>query len=131
MMSVVETLFKPTHEGGAATPLLAKSWVMDAGSTPKYVDVTIVPGIQFHGGFGELTADDMVWNINDTNPNLSETLGTGEISITDGSGTWAGFLGSNAAEKIDTYTVRIAWEAFDPRWDTWFFGQRWSWRWNC
>jgi len=123
MMSVSETLFKPTYAGGAATPLLAESWTMDPAVSPKYVDVKIVSGVQFHGGFGELTADDMVWNINDTNPNLSETLGTGEISITDGSGTWAGFLGSNAATKIDKYTVRIAWEAFDPRWDTWFFGQ--------
>ena len=124
MMSAVETLFKPTHEGGPATPLLAKSWTLDTtASPPAYADVTIHSGIQFHGGFGELTADDLVWSINDTNPNLSETLGSGDVSITDGSGTWAGFLGSNAAEKIDTYTVRINWEAFDPRWDTWFFGQ--------
>ena len=124
MMSVVETLFKPTHLGGPATPLLAESWALDTeNSPPKYVDVTIQSGIQFHGGFGEMTADDIVWSVNDTNPNLSETLGTGEISITDGSGTWAGFLGSNATVKTGTYSVRINWEAFDPRWDTWFFGQ--------
>ena len=123
-MSVVETLFKPTHLGGPATPLLAESWALDTeNSPPKYVDVTIKSGIQFHGGFGEMTADDLVWSINDTNPNLSETLGTGEISITDGSGTWAGFLGSNPTEKTGTHSVRINWEAFDPRWDTWFFGQ--------
>ena len=124
MMSVVETLFKPTHLGGPATPLLAESWALDTeNSPPKYVDVTIHSGIQFHGGFGEITADDLVWSINDTNPNLSETLGTGEISITDGSGTWAGFLGSNPTVKTGDYSVRINWEAFDPRWDTWFFGQ--------
>ena len=124
MMSVVETLFKPTHDGGPATPLLAESWSLDSeGSPPAYVDVTIKSGIQFHGGYGELTADDLVWNINDTNPNLSESLGTGNVSITDGSGTWAGFLGDNPTEKIGDYSVRINWEAFDPRWDTWFFGQ--------
>ena len=124
MMSVVETLFKPTHAGGPATPLLAKSWELDStNSPPQYVDVTIESGIMFHGGYGELTADDLVWNINDTNPNLSETLGTGNISITDGSGTWAGFLGANATEKTGDYSVRINWESFDPRWDTWFFGQ--------
>ena len=124
MMSVVETLFKPTHAGGPATPLLAKTWELDStNSPPKYVDVTIESGIMFHGGYGELTADDLVWNINDTNPNLSETLGTGNISITDGSGTWAGFLGANATEKTGDYSVRINWESFDPRWDTWFFGQ--------
>ena len=124
MMSVVETLFKPTHAGGPATPLLAETWELDStNSPPKYVDVTIESGIMFHGGYGELTADDLVWNINDTNPNLSETLGTGNISITDGSGTWAGFLGANATEKTGDYSVRINWESFDPRWDTWFFGQ--------
>jgi ABC-type transport system substrate-binding protein len=124
MMSAVETLFKPTHAGGPATPMLAKTWELDSGnSPPKYADVTIHSGIPFHSGYGELTAADLVWNINDTNPNLSETLGTGGVSITDGSGTWAGFLGSNAAEELDTHTVRINWEAFDPRWDTWFFGQ--------
>jgi len=124
MMSVVETLFKPTHDGGPATPLLAESWSLDSDSSPPaYVDVTIKSGIQFHGGYGELTADDLVWNINDTNPNLSESLGTGNVSITDGSGTWAGFLGSNPTEKTGDYSVRINWEAFDPRWDTWFFGQ--------
>ena len=124
MMSVVETLFKPTHAGGPATPLLAESWELDStNSPPLYVDVTIKSGIMFHGGYGELTADDLVWNINDINPNLSETLGTGNISITDGSGTWAGFLGANATEKTGDYSVRINWESFDPRWDTWFFGQ--------
>ena len=110
MMSVVETLFKPTHEGGPATPLLAESWSLDSESSPPaYVDVTIQSGIQFHGGYGELTADDLVWNINDTNPNLSESLGTGNVSITDGSGTWAGFLGSTPTEKTGDYSVRINW----------------------
>ncbi|MGY8734028.1 MAG: hypothetical protein ACKVK0_17990, partial [Pirellulales bacterium] len=61
MMSVVETLFKPTHAGGPATPLLAESWELDStNSPPLYVDVTIKSGIMFHGGYGELTADDLV-----------------------------------------------------------------------
>ncbi len=123
MMSVVETLFKPTHEGGPATALLAESWQLDTASPPKYVDVTLRSGVEFHGGFGELTADDLVWSVNDTNPNLSTELGAGQPSVTDGSGTWAGFLGANPAEKTGTYTARINWESFDPRWDTWFFGQ--------
>jgi len=123
-MSVTETLFKPTHDGGPSTPLLAKSWEVDsANSPPTYVDVTLQSGVEFHAGYGELTAEDLVWSINDTNPNLSTTLGAGQPSVTDGSGTWAGFLGSNPAEALDTHTVRINWEAFDPRWDTWFFGQ--------
>ena len=119
-LSVVETLFKPVGTNIAAN-LLAESFEFDSDLT--YVDVKLRQGVEFHKGFGPLTAEDVAWSANDTNPNLSSTLGSGQTSVTDGSGTWAGFLGSNASEAIDEQTVRIRWENFDPRWDTWFFGQ--------
>ena len=119
-LSVVETLFKPVG-GNIADNLLAESFEFDPEST--YVDVKIRQGIVFHKDFGPLTAEDVAWSTNDTNPNLSSTLGSGQTSVTDGSGTWAGFLGSNPSEALDDSTVRIRWENFDPRWDTWFFGQ--------
>ncbi len=119
-LSVVETLFKPVGTN-IADNLLAESFEFDSDLT--YVDVKVRQGVEFHKGFGPLTAEDVAWSTNDTNPNLSNELGSGQTSVTDGSGTWAGFLGSNPSEAIDESTVRIRWENFDPRWDTWFFGQ--------
>lgn len=118
-LSVVETLFKPVGTN-IAENLLAESF--EFASDLSYVDVRLRSGVEFHKGFGPLRAQDVAWSVNDTNPNLSSTLGSGQTSVTDGSGTWAGFLGSNASEAIDDSTVRIRWENFDPRWDTWFFG---------
>ena len=119
-LSVVETLFKPVGTN-IAENLLAESFEFDSDLT--YVDVKVRQGVEFHKGFGPLTAEDIAWSTNDTNPNLSNELGSGQTSVTDGSGTWAGFLGANPSEAIDDQTVRIRWENFDPRWDTWFFGQ--------
>ncbi len=118
--SVVETLFKPVGTNIAAN-LLADSF--EFSDDLSYVDVKLQQGVDFHKNFGPLTAEDVAWSVNDTNPNLSTELGSGQTSVTDGSGTWAGFLGSNPSEAIDSETVRIRWENFDPRWDTWFFGQ--------
>ena len=122
-LSVTETLWKPTNED-SATPLIADTW--EVANDALSANVKIKQGIPFHtqhGDFGELTADDVVWSFNDTNPNTSEEYGSGLVSITDGSGSWAGFLGLVPLEKVDDYTVKINWPAFDPRWQTWFFGQ--------
>ena len=92
-LSVTETLWKPTNED-SATPLIADTW--EVASDALSANVKIKQGIPFHtqhGDFGELTADDVVWSFNDTNPNTSEEYGSGLVSITDGSGSWAGFLG--------------------------------------
>ena len=104
--------------------MIADTWEVAADALSA--NVKIKQGIPFHtqhGDFGELTADDVVWSFNDTNPNTSEEYGSGLVSITDGSGSWAGFLGLVPLEKVDDYTVKINWPAFDPRWQTWFFGQ--------
>jgi ABC-type transport system substrate-binding protein len=123
-MGVTETLWRPTNED-SATPLIAEKW--EIASDALSATVTIKTGIPFHshhGDFGDLTAEDVVWSFNDTNPNLSETLGSGLVSITDGSGSWAGFLGADKGlEVLGPDSLRINWPAFDPRWQTWFFGQ--------
>ncbi len=110
-LSVVETLFKPVGTN-IADNLLAESFEFDSDLT--YVDVKVRQGVEFHKGFGPLTAEDVAWSTNDTNPNLSNELGSGQTSVTDGSGTWAGFLGSNPSEALDDSTVRIRWENFGP-----------------
>ena len=85
-LSVVETLFKPVGTN-IADNLLAESFEFDSDLT--YVDVKVRQGVEFHKGFGPLTAEDVAWSTNDTNPNLSNELGSGQTSVTDGSGTWA------------------------------------------
>lgn len=113
-MGVAQTLWKPTEQD-LASPLLATSWKLD--SDLKGATVQLRQGVQFQDNFGEMTADDVAWSFNDANPGVTPT------SVTDGSGTWAGFLGPNKLTVVDKYTVHIAWQAFDPRWQVWFFGQ--------
>ena len=111
---VCEDLFRPSNtepfEG-----LLAKSWTVDddlLGAT-----VEIHQGVDFHMGYGEITAEDVAWSYNDANP------GTNPESVTDGSGDYVGFLGENVQEALERYTVKLNWSGFDGRWALYFFGQ--------
>jgi len=112
--SVTEKLFM-TDKGGNAVPLVAASWVLATDLTT--LDVTLKQGVQFHGGFGELTAEDVAWSINTGNP------GYNPESATDGGSSWITFLGNNPVTVVDTYTVRFTIAAFDPRWATFILGQ--------
>ena len=112
---VCEDLFTPTKIPGEHVGFIAKSWTLDDdlnGATVK-----IVEGAQFHLGYGELTAQDVAWSYNDANP------GTNPESVTDGSGDYKGFLGTEEQEALDKYTVKLNWSAFDPRWNSFFFGE--------
>ena len=119
MLSVTEALFK-TVKGDEAAPSLGVSWVM--ASDAKSVTVKLRQGVQFHKGYGEMTADDVVWSYNDANPSTSVKYGSGLPSITDSGGSWAALLGANPLEKIDNYTVKITFANFDPLWPVWYFG---------
>ncbi len=118
-LSVTETLFK-TLKANEAAPHLALSWVM--ASDAKSVTVKLRTGVQFHKGYGEMTADDVVWSYNDANPSTSVAHGSGTPSITDSGGSWAALLGANPLEKIDASTVKITFANFDPLWQVWYFG---------
>lgn len=119
ILSITETLFK-TLKSDDAAPNLATSWTMAPDA--KSVTVKLRQSVQFHKGFGEMTADDVVWSYNDANPSTSVQYGSGIPSITDSGGSWAGLLGTNPLEKIDTYTVKITFANFDPLWQVWYFG---------
>ena len=119
-LSISETLFKNTKQNDIA-PYLALSWVL--ASDAKSVTVKLRQGVQFHKGFGEMTADDVVWSYNDTNPSTSVKYGTGIPSLTDSGGSWTALLGANPLEKIDPYTVKITFANFDPLWPIWHFGR--------
>ena len=112
--SVTEKLFM-TDKGGNAINMVAESW--DLATDLSSLTVTLKKGVQFHGGFGELTAADVAWAINKGNPGFNPE------SATDGGSNWISFLGSNEVLAIDTYTVKFTIASFDPRWSTFILGQ--------
>ena len=110
---VTEGLFQVTD--GGTIGLVAESWTV--ASDLSSIDVTIKKGIQFHGGFGELTAEDVAWSFNEGNPSLNPA------SVTDGGGAWTSFLGENPITVTDTYTVHITVKNYNPTWQYLFFSQ--------
>ncbi|MBI4221009.1 MAG: hypothetical protein HY682_12750, partial [Chloroflexi bacterium] len=64
-VGVIEPLVKAvwsdsTKSDLVAEPLLAESWTIDP--TLKFMDFKIKKGVQFHGGWGEMTAEDVAWS---------------------------------------------------------------------
>ena len=87
----------------ALGPLLASDWVMSADGI-SYTDFTLREGVQFHGGYGEMTAADVAFSWNDSNPKLQPD------SIHDTGGDLANLV--REVEVIDDYKVRFNWVAF-------------------
>lgn len=112
--SVTEKLFM-TDKGGNAIGLVAESW--DLASDLSKLTVTLKQGVQFHDGWGELTAEDVAWAINMGNPGFNPE------SATDGGSNWISFIGNQEVIAVDTYTVEIPIATFDPRWATFILGQ--------
>lgn len=107
---VSEQLFRPTGTD-LITPWLAESWESNADGSK--VTVKIRSGVQFHQGWGELTASDIAWSLNDTNAVVTPE------SIHGQSGDFAVFL--DAAEAIDDRTLVLNFTAPEPRWTTLLF----------
>ena len=112
--SVTEKLFM-TDAGGNSVGMVAESW--DLASDLSKLTVKLKEGVQFHGGFGELTAADVAWAVNMGNPGFNPE------SATDGGSNWISFLGDNEVVAVDTYTVEFPIAKFDPRWSTFILGQ--------
>ena len=110
---VSEQLFRPNDDGSLVGPWLAESWeIAGDGSTAT---VKIRSGVQFHGGYGELTAEDFAWSLNDTNAAVTPE------SIHGQAGDFAAFM--DAAEATDDRTVVLNFNAPEPRWTTLLFNQ--------
>jgi len=107
--------FWTTNKSGDAVNLLAESWVL--ASDLKGLKVTVKKGVQFHGGFGELTASDVAWSLNQGNPGFNKE------SVTDGGSNWVTLIGNNEVTVVDPYTVNIPISNFDVRWQVFHFGQ--------
>ncbi|MCY4474533.1 MAG: ABC transporter substrate-binding protein [Chloroflexi bacterium] len=87
----------------ALGPLLASDWQMSADGN-SYTDFTLREGVQFHGGYGEMTAADVAFSWNDSNPKIQPD------SIHDTGGDLANLV--REVEVIDDYKVRFHWIAF-------------------
>ena len=103
-------------------PLLAQSWTV-ADDASK-VSIKLKEGVQFHKGWGELTAEDVVWFLNDNNAATNP----------DSKYTQAGDLAScfGEATQVDKYTLEIKFTTFNPLWaanilseqDNWFISKK-------
>ena len=103
--------------GGTVIPRLATGFTI--ASDLSYVDIDIRSGVKFHtnnGEFGELSADDVVWSMNDANANTNPT------SIHGQAGDFAALFKST--EKIDEDTVRFTFNSFDLRWNGNFLNEQ-------
>jgi ABC-type transport system substrate-binding protein/azurin len=79
------------------TPMLAESWQLS--SDLSYVDFKLRKGVQFHKGWGEMTAQDVAFSFNDANAAVNQD------SIHGQAGDFAPFIKN--VEATDTYTVRF------------------------
>jgi len=88
--------------------MVVDTWTVSPDTTK--ITLKIRKGIQFHKGWGELTAEDFVWNINDTN------AATNVESIHVAAGDIGAMLGANPAVAVDENTVVLTVQQFDVRW---------------
>ena len=81
----------------------------------KYADIKIKKGIKFHKDWGELTADDVVWVLNEGNAAVNP------VSIHGQAGDYAALF--KAWEVIDQYTVRAPFSNYDLRLNAHFLNE--------
>jgi peptide/nickel transport system substrate-binding protein len=87
-------------------PWLATAWKL--ASDQAYVDLTIRKGVKFHGGYGEMTADDWVFSFNDAMPGVTPG------ATNDMGGDLTALF--KRADKIDDSTVRLTYNIFQSNW---------------
>ncbi len=86
-------------------PLLALEFKLDPGL--KFADFTLRQGVQFHDGWGEMTAEDVAFSFNDANSV------TNPESIHGQAGDFAPLIQS--MEPLDRYTIRLNYRNYDSR----------------
>lgn len=104
---VTETAFM-TERGTGVVPMLVASWEVNSNLTK--LTWTLQEGVQFHKGWGEMSAEDVAWNLNDTNAN------TNPESIAGMAGDYAAMFGE--ARVIDAHTVEIDVNQYNVIWDS-------------
>lgn len=106
-MGVAETLFMPTEEGNIQGPMLAKSF--EIAPDLSKATISVQDGVMFHKGFGEMTAHDIVWSLNDANAAITPE------SIHGQAGDFRVLF--TEAMAIDDSTFDLPFATFDPAWD--------------
>jgi ABC-type transport system substrate-binding protein len=103
-----ETMFTTRDGPVFGEPWLAKAWTVS--SDLSKVTIELNRGVQFHQSFGEMTAEDVVWTINDASARTTPT------SIHPQAGDLAPvFL---AWKVVDSYTVEAPFNTYDPAWQS-------------
>ena len=108
MAGITETLFNSALDAtGSATtePMLATEFTLDPSL--EYGDFTLREGVQFHDGYGEMTAEDVAFSYNDANSV------TNPESVHGQAGDFAPLIAN--MEAIDPYTVRLNYRNYDSR----------------
>lgn len=112
-----EGLFAVDDDGNTINKL-ATGWELEDDLSA--VTITLREGVRFHSkdgqDFGNFSADDVVWTLNDSNANTNPT------SIHGQAGDFAALFAE--ATKIDDTTVRIPFETFDLRWNGNFLNEQ-------
>ncbi len=101
-----ESFFIQDHPEIWEAPHLVAEWTVHPDLTG--VTLTAREGVQFHKGFGEMTAEDLAWNLNDSNAAVTPT------SIHGQAGDFAGIVGE--AVVTGTYTLEVPFINFDQQW---------------
>ena len=110
-MGAYEMLLQATGLDYTLSGLVAESWsVTDDGSAYIW---RIRPGIQFHGGWGELTAEDVAWTHNNAN------AATNTATAHDNAGDLRAHIGLSTS--VDKYTVNMPITSADARQPTHLF----------
>lgn len=102
-MGVTENLFF-TDKDGNVIPRVGLKWTLAPDTST--LDIELQKGVQFHNGYGELTAEDVAWTFQNANPT------TNPKSTNDQAGEWRTMLKS--VEVLAPYTVRMninTWQA--------------------
>jgi ABC-type transport system substrate-binding protein len=104
---VSEQLFRPNDDGTLVGPWLAESWEITPDGSQATVKIR--SGVQFHDGWGELTADDVVYTLDDA------LFSEGTVAKIAESRIWM-----DKWVKEDDYTVTMTTvdgEFIPPQWD--------------
>ncbi len=111
---VGEAPFTATREN-PVFPMLVTAFTLDPDLSGR--TLTIREGVQFHGGFGEMTAEDVAWSMNDANAAITPD------SIHGQAGDFAALFGSNPWIAMNSNTVAFEFSFFDPRWNSNFLNE--------
>jgi ABC-type transport system substrate-binding protein len=107
--SVMETLFRPNYKDTLGEkpeePVLATGWTLAPDLT--YLDFDLRKGIQFQKGYGEMTASDVAFSINDANSVTTPT------SIHGQAGDFAPLIKEMLV--VDPYKIRLIYLNYDSR----------------